>query len=39
MPHPIRYERPHDPPVLGGVAHVFLDMRPWDAGERLFQNG
>ena len=27
------------PLVLGGGAHGFLDMRPWDAGRGLFQNG
>ena len=28
----------HIPPLfLGGVAHVLLDMRPWDAGRGLFK--
>ena len=28
----------HIPPLFwGGVAHGFLDMRPWDAGRGLFQ--
>ena len=33
------YFRSHTPPVLGGVALVFLDMRPWDAGRGLFHRG
>ena len=29
----------HMTPLFGGVALVILDMRPWDAGRGLFQNG